>query len=57
MNLCEIIAIKSGKSFRWKWRALGTEGGVKQSERTYELYYECVSAARQKGYQPNTKCL
>ena len=54
MNLCEIIAIKHGSSFRWVWRPVA---GEQASSETYELYYECVAAARKRGYQPNVKCL
>jgi hypothetical protein len=57
MNLCDIIAIKHGRTFRWKWRHVEPSGQVKQSRETYDLYYDCVSAARKNGYQPKNKCL
>ena len=56
-NVCEIIAVKSGSSFRWIWRHVARDGAVSKSERAYELFYECISAARDLGYQPNVKCL
>ena len=45
-------------SFRWKWRHLGEDGSLKdESEESYELFYECVCAARQRGYEPpRIKC-
>jgi len=61
MPSCEIIYIKSAKG--WTWRAL-RRNGSKQGEskleapqETYPLFYDCVSAARLKGYNPNIKCL
>ena len=54
---CEIFHIPYQKSFRWKWRHVADDGSVKdESRESYELYYECVCAARQSGYQPRIKC-
>jgi hypothetical protein len=55
MEICEIIAIKDKDSFRWKWRRVGPDGDVEESERSYPLFYECLSAAREKGYKANFK--
>ena len=50
---CEIYFIVHGETFRWKWRHLGEDGSVDvESEESYELFYECVCAAREHGYQP-----
>ena len=54
---CEIYPIgyrKSEKntSFRWKWRHVAADGSIEESTELYELYYECVVAARVRGYQP-----
>jgi hypothetical protein len=57
MHSCAIIAIKHGNSFRWIWRYVAKDGAVRKSEQAYELFYECVSAARKSGYEPNVKCL
>jgi hypothetical protein len=59
MPLCEVIYVKSTTGNGWKWRpvALDLEPGAKASEKTYQLFYECVSAARASGYTPNQKCL
>lgn len=54
---CEIFHVPFEESFRWKWRQLSEDGSVnEQSEESYELYYECVCAARQHGYKPKIKC-
>ena len=49
---CEIFHVPYRQSFRWKWRCVAPDGSVKESQESYELYYECVCAARQSGYQP-----
>lgn len=58
MPVCEIIYVKSPNG--WKWRLLDGAGAQKapaRSEETYELFYECVTAARARGYQLNIRCL
>jgi hypothetical protein len=56
MRECEIIYVKSKSdgTVGWKWRLV--EDKSRASEETYELFYECVTAARAKGLQPNVKC-
>jgi hypothetical protein len=55
MSPCEIIYVKDAKG--WKWRSLADESPQrKTSEETFQLFYDCVSAARAKGYKPNIKC-
>ena len=45
--------MKRGKSFRWKWRTIAApEAAPRQSAETYELFYECVIAARSAGLSP-----
>jgi hypothetical protein len=54
---CEIFPVPHRASFRWKWRHLAEDGSVKdESDESYELFYECVCAAREHGYQPEIKC-
>jgi hypothetical protein len=56
---CEIFFVPTAHaaSFRWKWRHLAEDGSVKEeSKESYELFYECVTAARASGYQPKIKC-
>ena len=52
MDQCEIIYVKDAKG--WKWRALTGRSSPKwqSSEETFQLYYECVLAARARGYVP-----
>ena len=56
MQTCQIIYIKHKDSFRWKWRSVTPQGGVEESERSYALYYECVVAAREHGFQLELRC-
>jgi hypothetical protein len=53
MASCEIYHVPYKGSFRWKWRSVQADGRVIESENAYALYYECVCAAREQGYQPN----
>lgn len=57
MRVCEIIYVKSAKG--WQWRSLSEhERARRQASRdTFPLFYDCVTAARAKGYTPNIKCL
>ena len=52
MKSCEIFHVPHKKSFRWKWRHTGADGRTVESSESYALYYECISAARQAGYEP-----
>jgi hypothetical protein len=52
MKACEIFHVPQKKGFRWKWRAILADGRAVESEDTYALYYECVAAAREAGYEP-----
>jgi hypothetical protein len=56
MPICKIHPVKHKDSFRWKWRLVAADGGVRESETSYALYYECVIAARESGYAPQVKC-
>jgi hypothetical protein len=50
---CEIFFVRRGGKLRWKWRATPVEGGaVDGSNEEYELFYDCLSAARDKGFTP-----
>jgi hypothetical protein len=56
MKLCEIYHVHDKGSFAWKWRHRLLDGRVIESKDKYKLYYECVSAALEHGYQPDIKC-
>lgn len=57
MKICEIFHVPADGSFAWKWRHRSLDGRVTESKEKYVLYYECVSAALRRGYQPDIKCL
>lgn len=55
MKTCQIFHVPhKGSSFRWKWRYVAPDGRVSESKREYQLFYECVSAARESGYEPQS---
>lgn len=54
--VCEIFHVKQNGTLAWKWRAVRPNGGVVESEQSYPLFYECIIAARENGYQPQIKC-
>ena len=56
MQTCKIHPVTHKDSFRWKWRSVTPQGGVEESERSYALYYECVVAAREHGFQLELRC-
>ena len=58
MKACEIFHVPQKKNtFRWKWRHVDAEGRVTESKQSYDLYYECVAAAREAGYDPRNVLL
>ena len=53
MHTCKIVYVKQGRNSGWRWQSLATDGQARTSERIYELFYECVSAARASGLTPS----
>lgn len=54
-RICEIVYVTQKQSSGWKWRPLAA--GAQACKETYELFYECVAAARACGYgAANVKC-
>jgi hypothetical protein len=53
MQTCKIVYVKQAGNTGWRWQSLATSGKSKSSERTYALYYECVTAARAHGLTPS----
>jgi hypothetical protein len=54
-RVCEIIYVTQKHVRGWKWRPLAD--GAQACQETYALFYECVAAARARGYGPeNLKC-
>lgn len=55
--VCEIFHVRQNGSLAWKWRVVQPNGGgVVESDKSYALFYECIIAARESGYQPQIKC-
>jgi hypothetical protein len=52
MKPCDIFHVQHEKNFRWKWRHVNSDGRVSESDEEYELFYECVAAARERGFEP-----
>jgi len=57
MKFCEIypVARKDKNAFRWKWRHTRGDGRAVESKESYALYYECMVAAREAGYEPRRR--
>ena len=49
---CEIVYVKGRAGEGWKWRVVSSSGVARSSEQAYELFYDCVVAARENGYTP-----
>lgn len=58
MDRCQIFHVANSKpnAFTWKWRHTDRDGQVTEAKDSYELYYECVCAARKKGFKPEIVC-
>jgi hypothetical protein len=57
MRPCEIIFVKDDRG--WKWRQVDERRMPvgELSPETYPLFYDCLQAARSRGYQPGVKYL
>ena len=49
---CEIFFVTRDGKLRWKWRNQAGDGASIRSEGEYELFYDCLSAAREEGFTP-----
>lgn len=55
IGICEIIYVSQKHASGWKWRPLAA--GAQACQETYQLFFECVTAAKASGYGPaNLKC-
>ena len=54
---CNIVYVRRDKVTGWTWQAVPPRREEKAAE-VYSLFYECVVAARARGYTPVTplKC-
>lgn len=50
---CEIVFLQHSNPIRWRWRCIDANGAVRASNEDFGLFYECVTAARDKGYEPH----
>lgn len=55
MRPCEVIYMQDPKG--WKWRGISAESARERetSIETFQHFYECMLAARTKGYVANLK--
>jgi hypothetical protein len=49
---CQIYSVRHRNVFRWKWRYADDRGLLIDCAEQYELFLECVRAARAQGYEP-----
>jgi hypothetical protein len=49
---CEIVCVNESAPLRWRWRYTEPGGAVEVSREEFELFFECVTAARGEGYEP-----
>jgi hypothetical protein len=52
MPVCEIFLVANKRAILWKWRYLSADGRVDECKDGYGEYFQCVSDARAKGYEP-----
>jgi hypothetical protein len=52
MPFCKIVYVKHRGQGGWRWEAVSAHGRSQVSDRTYPLFFECVLAARARGYAP-----
>jgi len=55
---CKIVYVRRNQASGWTWQVVAPKGEVNASAELYGLFYECVVAARARGYTPVTplKC-
>jgi hypothetical protein len=52
MQNCEIYHVPHKRTFGWKWRYVQSDGRAVESKEVFQLYYECLTAARERGLKP-----
>ena len=55
MRICQVVRFRQEQADRWKWRYRAPDGAITESAESYAFHYECVTAARMSGYQPDLK--
>ena len=58
IGYCKIVYARRGQATGWRWQAVSPAGEGEPSAEVYALFYDCVVAARARGYTPVTplKC-
>lgn len=58
ISYCKIVYVRRSQATGWAWQPVAPEGEGKASAEVYGLFYDCVVAARMRGYTPATplKC-
>lgn len=56
---CKVFAVRRNQAggFNWKWQQTHADGSMKQSDKQFPLFFECVQDARRNGYKPNVRCI
>lgn len=55
---CNIVYVTKSQGSGWTWQAAAPQAKANASAQLYGLFYDCVLAARERGYTPATplKC-
>jgi hypothetical protein len=51
-GFCTFVYTKRRQASGWTWQAVSAGGKVTASPEIYDLFYDCVVAARARGYTP-----
>ena len=51
-RLCEIVSLADRGQTRWQWRLSEADGRAEVSKERFELFYDCVTDARKRGFEP-----
>ena len=50
--ICEIYDVPRKRGHCWKWRHRDAAGATIEGEGEYDLFFDCVEAARARGFSP-----
>ena len=53
--ICEIYGVAHKNAFRWKWRYADARHVIVECPEEYEQFFDCVHAARARGYEPRAR--
>ncbi len=49
-----MYVVRRRNAFRWKWRYANDRGLLVDCVEEYEIFFDCVRAARAEGYEPRS---